>query len=75
MKKVTITKEDSRGMDEMWCEFFTCPNCQETIPEDSNFCLGCGVKIEWKIDKKKENSFGFLCESEFEKFLKNEKKL
>lgn len=48
MKTVKI-KTDDRSPDEMYCQFYDCPNCDEhyEIPEEANYCPNCGVKIKW----------------------------
>lgn len=48
--------EDSDGYDEMYGEWFICPNCKNsTVIFRSNYCSKCGVKFEWTNSKNKEN--------------------
>jgi len=47
-KEVTITKAESMGKDEMYCEWFKCPECGDTnVAIDSKYCPECGAKITW----------------------------
>jgi len=48
-KEVVITKEDSIWKDEMYCEWFSCPECGDTyIARCFNYCPNCGLKIIFK---------------------------
>lgn len=49
--KETTVKSD--GKDEVYCEWFKCNNCKETmIISESNFCPNCGLKIKRKQNEK-----------------------
>jgi len=53
MKKFVIIKQKhNRGSDEMYCDFFICPNCNDQyIVEGSNYCSN----LRWS--KKIKRSF------------------
>ena len=37
--------------DEIYCDWFNCPACGDGyIMHESNYCPGCGRKIEWVND-------------------------
>lgn len=37
----------SIGKDEMYCEWFECPNCGNTrIMENAEYCPDCGLNLE-----------------------------
>ena len=57
MEKVKMNKiACSIGKDEMYIEFFQCPECRcDAIISSFNYCPGCGKKIEWfKHDSDKQ---------------------
>ena len=47
---VSISEAAHReGWDEWYCEWFRCPNCEETsIARCFAYCPHCGVKLEWQ---------------------------
>lgn len=48
MKEVIITQKDSDGYDEIYCEWFVCPECKNgRIRPTTQFCSNCGVKLKW----------------------------
>jgi hypothetical protein len=49
-KTVTIVDNDLTGnMDEVYCDWYTCPDCGEiNIMRDFKFCPHCGKRIRWK---------------------------
>lgn len=52
MNEIIITDNLSQGKDEAWCEWFKCPNCDETnIMRGTSFCPNCGLMIIWKVKK------------------------
>ena len=54
-KEVVIDMFSSSFTDEIYCEFFTCPNCGDTrIIEDDSFCRTCGsaIRFDFKIKPK-----------------------
>ena len=52
-EKVKINKSQSCGMDEMWCEWYTCPECKSSnVIAKSNFCSNCGCEFEWVEEEK-----------------------
>ena len=41
-----ITQEDCRYKDEMYCDWYECPNCHETMLfEECNYCPICGIEV------------------------------
>lgn len=50
-RTVLITKEISIGDEEVYCEWFTCPECHKNqIFEDCKYCPDCGVELRWAKD-------------------------
>lgn len=50
-KSVLITEEMSRGFDEIWTVFFSCPNCGgERITAHTRYCPECGAKVHFFFD-------------------------
>ncbi len=48
--KVVITKENSIGQDEIYCEWFVCPECGfDCIKKGFSYCPGCGAEIELNV--------------------------
>ena len=48
--KITITKENSWGQTEIYCEWFTCPICGfDYIKKGFHYCPGCGIEIEFDM--------------------------
>ena len=49
-KTVGISQKHSTGEDEAYGEWFTCPQCKESlICTDFIYCPGCGKKIRWAL--------------------------
>ncbi len=48
--KVKIGLKDCIGEDEIYAEWFICPNCQKTenILDSFNFCPECGAELIWE---------------------------
>jgi len=48
---VDVLPIHSSGEDEICCEWFSCPKCNEqyTIKALDNYCPICGVKLNWKL--------------------------
>lgn len=57
MQIAKITKKQSTGKDEMYCEWFSCPSCKKkfVIQTEWNYCPNCGIKLEFSKSIKKEN--------------------
>lgn len=54
-REVTITNKDFDGKDEIFVDFYKCPECKDDmVIEDSNYCQECGVKLKWDLNMKKE---------------------
>jgi hypothetical protein len=48
---VTITNKEFWDKDEIYTNFFICPNCKDdNLIQGFNFCPNCGIKLEWKVD-------------------------
>ena len=48
--KVVITKENSWGQTEIYCEWFTCPICGfDYIKKGFIYCPGCAAEIEFDM--------------------------
>lgn len=45
---VVISKSlDSLGRDEVYCDWYRCPNCKnETTNDEFVYCHNCGIKIK-----------------------------
>lgn len=49
VNKVVIDEAASAGAEEMYAEWFICPNCKDDmITKFSKYCPGCGCRIIWK---------------------------
>lgn len=49
-KKIVIGESDSRGKDEAYCTWYTCPNAKcsySDIARDHKYCPSCGSKLIW----------------------------
>jgi hypothetical protein len=47
-KEVIVTGKENTGYDELCCDYYKCPNCEEEyIVEGFKYCPKCGVKINW----------------------------
>jgi len=55
MNKVQIiTDKECQGKDEMWCNWYRCPNCEKTnIFPAGNYCPDCGTENEWQLEEQK----------------------
>ncbi len=54
MKEIEISEVDNTGKDEVWCDWYKCPNCKDTgIISGQNFCGECGGKLKWKKEVPK----------------------
>lgn len=43
-----VRPSDSVGHEEIWCEFYKCPNCHcVTLTGGENYCSDCGIKVYW----------------------------
>ena len=47
---IKVTNRQSRGWDEAWCEWFTCPKCEGSLEDTMKFCPYCGEALEWDIE-------------------------
>lgn len=49
LSEVEVGEDRNQGKDEAWCEWFSCPKCEDTmITRGSKYCPNCGSKIKWK---------------------------
>lgn len=47
-KEIEIKEADTTGKDELYCNWWDCPNCENhNVTYGSNFCSDCGVKFKW----------------------------
>ena len=59
---IVINDDTKHGKDEWWCNWYKCPNCEDScIANHYNFCPICGKRIEWQT-KDKTNGTD-LCDS------------
>ena len=46
---MTIGNENSIGKDEIYCNWYSCPNCGSGyVRHYDSFCSNCGCKLEWE---------------------------
>lgn len=45
---VEIRDEHYMGCDQVWCEFYVCPNCGNDVKKLDNFCSECGCEFDWE---------------------------
>ena len=52
-KECIVTDENHDGLDEIYANFFTCPDCKKNgiIMADA-YCRYCGVRLIWETEKK-----------------------
>ena len=49
MNEIEIGEKDNQGKDEVYCNWYKCPKCSDTmITHHQNFCGNCGIKLKWK---------------------------
>ena len=55
-ESVKITKRDFLEYDDVVCDWYTCPKCQDSYIFNygfefgkANYCPSCGVKLEWDL--------------------------
>jgi rRNA maturation endonuclease Nob1 len=48
MNEIDISEANNAGKDELWCDWYVCPNCKDSmILKDQKFCGECGGKLKW----------------------------
>lgn len=60
MNITKVTEKHSLGKDELWCEFFKCPNpkCNNKyIRIQDNYCSICGQELTFSKTLQKQKSF------------------
>jgi len=74
-KTVTISSKNSIGYDEVYVEFFNCPNCNAATIRNDKYCHYCGIKIEWNLDPEMDDLSEELERFDSKEFILSGKEL